>query len=452
MGYPSWLLSFIASFGTSRKTTLLLPSGYESAPRPIGDGLPQGSPLSVILFILYNSGLFSIFRRYRVGLSSIGYADDLNALAYSKSTEQNCKLLERAHDEALAWAKRHGIQFEPRKYELIHFTRATRRFNLQATIRLGNGLVKEPTKEVRVLGVWLDSKLTWQPHMRKLVDKAAKQLGALTSITSSTWGPSFARARQIYTSVVRPLITYAAPVWVTETTVRSSGFRKLESIQNKALRTITGGYKATPTRLLEAETFIPPLSLYATQRAHQYSQRAGYQDREAEKAKALSWISKRTRKRRKRVQARLDPPRQEPSPPSLQEAWLTRWASQKKHRLALTSPPSKRSIRLYKGLSKAESSIIFQLRTSQVGLPSFLNWRGVPDYPTPYCSCGYGEGTVRHFLLDCSLYSRPSFFRHTSATELLSNYKLVKNVARWAIQSQALPQFDLAKSLLYDAP
>ena len=123
-GFPIWLLSFIASFSTSRSTTVLLPSGEESELRDIGHGLPQGSPLLVILFILYNSSLFNIFKKYKIGVSSIGFADDLNALTYSTSTEENCTKLEGLHLEALEWAKKHGITFAPDKYKLIHFSRA----------------------------------------------------------------------------------------------------------------------------------------------------------------------------------------------------------------------------------------------------------------------------------------------------------------------------------------
>ena len=94
-------MSFIASFSTSRSTTVLLPSREELKLRVIGNGLLQGSPLLVILFILYNSSLFNIFRRYKIGISSIGFVDDLNALAYLISIEQNCRQLEALYKEAL---------------------------------------------------------------------------------------------------------------------------------------------------------------------------------------------------------------------------------------------------------------------------------------------------------------------------------------------------------------
>ena len=80
-----WLVSFVLSFSTNRSTTLVLLGG-ESELFETGGGVPQGSPLSVVLFILYNSELFEICRKAGLGVSGIGFADDLNALAYSKST------------------------------------------------------------------------------------------------------------------------------------------------------------------------------------------------------------------------------------------------------------------------------------------------------------------------------------------------------------------------------
>ena len=117
----------------------------------------------------------------------------------------------------------------------------------------------------------------------------------------------------------------------------------------------------------------------------------------------------------------------------------------------VTLPPSPAVLKLHKTLAKAESSILVHLRTGRIGLPAFLSKRRVPDYPTPYCSCGTGEGTTSHFLTTCPLYlNRPRVFREKSKKDLLSDPLLVSTMARWAIQTGALSQFDLAKTLLYD--
>jgi Reverse transcriptase (RNA-dependent DNA polymerase) len=261
-GFPFWILRFIASFTSDRETTLALPGG-ESEVFQIGGGVPQGSPLSVILFLFYNSELFNICRQQGAGVQGLGFADDFNALAYSVSTKENCRKLKRLHQASIAWAKRHGIRFAPDKYELIHFTKA-RRFDLGQGLDLGEGIVKLPAKEVKVLGVILDSKLQWTAHARALQVKASQQLGALTRISASTWGPSFRQARQVYLSVVRPAITYASPIWYDPSTKSKTLLKtaKAEVVQNKALRNIAGAYKATATEVVESEVFVPPLNLY----------------------------------------------------------------------------------------------------------------------------------------------------------------------------------------------
>ena len=58
----------------------------------------------------------------------------------------------------LDWAGRFGMSFAPAKYELIYFTCYRMKFNLQASLNLGI-VLKSPAPDVRVLGVWLDTKL-----------------------------------------------------------------------------------------------------------------------------------------------------------------------------------------------------------------------------------------------------------------------------------------------------
>jgi hypothetical protein len=160
---------------------------------PVDTGVPQGSPLSPILFLLYTVELYQICNRPWEGLSGVGFADDTNLLAYSESTEENCRKLERVHERLLQWARKHRMKFAPKKYELIHFARS-KRFNLQAGVKVG-GTEKAPTTEVRILGIWVDPKLKWSAHWGKVQEKSSKQMEALIRTTASTWGASFLRAR-----------------------------------------------------------------------------------------------------------------------------------------------------------------------------------------------------------------------------------------------------------------
>ena len=115
--------------------------------------------MSLILFLFYTSKLLEICNRLKEGLLGIGFVDDVNLLAYSQSTETNCQILEGAHTKLVKWAHQHGIRFALQKYKLVHFSRSRKgKFNMKAKIQLGE-TEKEPTQDVRILGVQVDSKL-----------------------------------------------------------------------------------------------------------------------------------------------------------------------------------------------------------------------------------------------------------------------------------------------------
>ena len=68
-------------------------------------GIPQGSILSPILFLLFAADLARVCEDEDEGTVSIAFADDINIVAYSQSTKRNCMILERVHEKALKWGK-----------------------------------------------------------------------------------------------------------------------------------------------------------------------------------------------------------------------------------------------------------------------------------------------------------------------------------------------------------
>ena len=150
-GIPLWLSSWILSFCTSRSTTLVFDDS-ESSAIPIHCGVPQGSPLSPILFLFYISELHETVHSPSTGVSALGFADDTNLLAFGHSLRSNLLTLKNTHLKCLSWAARHGMVFSPEKYEILHFSRR-RSDNLQLKLRLGNVILR-PKEEVRILGVY----------------------------------------------------------------------------------------------------------------------------------------------------------------------------------------------------------------------------------------------------------------------------------------------------------
>ena len=96
-----------------------------------------------------------------------------------------------------------------------------------------------------------------------------QQLYALEIIAASTWGASLAKARQIYLSMIRPAIGYAAAIWYIPEGLKGIGFRSsrgylhtLEIIQNQGLRRVLGAFKAIPIPILEAEAVIQLIEIW----------------------------------------------------------------------------------------------------------------------------------------------------------------------------------------------
>lgn len=212
-----------------------------------------------MLFLFFASNLLDELNQGNT--TAYGFVDDTNILTYSRSTEENCRALEAAYDKCLRWARKHGATFAPDKYNLIHLTRQRRRADMSAAVNIP-GFLGKPSTEIRVLRVQVNSKLRWGPHIKLTHEKALRQTSSLTRLVGSTWGASFARAKQIYTIVIRPKITYGCSVWNSlEGVDRASkgNLKKLEKIQNQCLHRIARAYKSTKISVLEHKTGIPPL-------------------------------------------------------------------------------------------------------------------------------------------------------------------------------------------------
>jgi hypothetical protein len=156
----------------------------------------------------------------------------------------------------------HGASFAPHKYVLVHFPKEKQ--NMPITPLELSTFTLHPSHYAHILGLILNSKLSWHPHIAQIKSILRTQTFAVTRLTSSTWGAPFSSCRLFYTAIVCPAITYASTVWYSplETPYAHRYILKdLMPLQNNCLRVISGTNRATPIQNMEVEVGVPPLGI-----------------------------------------------------------------------------------------------------------------------------------------------------------------------------------------------
>ena len=152
----------------------------------------------------------------------------------------------------------------PRKSTIVLFT--NERNILELTLPSLDGEQIPIAKEVKYLGVILDNKLPWKQHVTEKCQKAIALLWQCRRIVSSKWGISPKAMRWLYTSVIRPMLTYASSIWWPRTHI-GSAVTELNHVQRLACLAITGTVRTTPTSALEVMLDLLPLDLFIKKEA-----------------------------------------------------------------------------------------------------------------------------------------------------------------------------------------
>ena len=261
LGLPKNLIRWISSFLSDRQIQLAFDS--ETSPTTSIDiGIPQGSPISPILFLIYIRYLFDFGKeiggtRYKLQSARyLSYLDDISISISSKSLDQNCRLLEFICHYLINKGLANHIQFDSEKTELIHFF-PKKSINLDSsTFMVSIGDKKFRAKEsLKWLGVYIDSRLTFKEHVTRKTIDASRVFHQIERLSNTERGLSFQAMRQLYIACVSSIADYGVPIWWNG----QKGFLdKFQKLQNQALRKILGTFKTSPIRAMEVEASIAP--------------------------------------------------------------------------------------------------------------------------------------------------------------------------------------------------
>ena len=149
-----WFKSFLAN-----RTQYTNINGSNSNPEKVMYGVPQGSVLGPLLFIIFINDLNVSIKSSKVH----HFADDTNLLLINKSLKQINKLIN--HDLALLvqWLRSNKISLNTSKTEILLFRPKGKTITKHLNFRISGERIKTSTT-VKYLGVLLHEHLNWQPY------------------------------------------------------------------------------------------------------------------------------------------------------------------------------------------------------------------------------------------------------------------------------------------------
>ena len=232
-----WIGSFLS--GRSQKVVI---EGKSSSSAPVLSGVPQGSVLGPVLFLIYINDLPEYISNSTVRL----FADD-TLLYLTIHNSSDCTKLQDDLNNLQKWESDWQMSFHPEKCEVIHIT--TKKYPIIHKYTLhGHTLLSVP--QIKYLGVQISQDLKWNSHINSISSKANQTLGFLKrnlKINSQTI------KEKAYKSIVRPKLEYCSTVWDPKCIKNPKEGDKtkhrlvyqLEMVQRRAARWVTGRYHNT---------------------------------------------------------------------------------------------------------------------------------------------------------------------------------------------------------------
>jgi len=229
----NWIKDFLAD-----RTQRVVCNGENSSSAPVLSGVPQGSVIGPLLFLVYINDLPENVR------STVRLFADDTIMYLTVSGDSDAEVLQQDLNSLAEWEDKWKMSFHPDKCSVLRITRnkSTKIFNYKL-----RGHILNTETDSKYLGVTINNKLQWNNHIDNMCNKANSSIGFLRRNLQIPQPHIKAAA---YTTLVRPQLEYSASVWDPHTKEKQ---RQIEMVQRRAARFVCNNYsrKASVTAMLE---------------------------------------------------------------------------------------------------------------------------------------------------------------------------------------------------------
>ena len=229
---------WIKSYLTNRKQFVSI-NGFDSSINIMKFGVPQGSVLGPLLFLIYINDLHTAIKY----CTTRHFADDTSLLIKNKSLKQIKKYVNLDLRNLCKWLKSNKISLNANKTELLVFRHPNKVLNYDLKIKI-DGKKLFPSDYVKYLGILIDSHLKWNYQTDTLASKLSRAIGMLSKIRHYV---SINTLRSIYYGIFSSILTYGCQIWGQ---VQNKNVNRVIKLQDKAIRIINFAHFNATTKIL----------------------------------------------------------------------------------------------------------------------------------------------------------------------------------------------------------
>jgi hypothetical protein len=205
-------------------------------------GVPQGSILGPLLFLLYMNDIVSVCQQ----CTPILFADDTTLLYSNTNIDALTNIINDELQSISNWFASNKLSLNADKTQYILFQKIYNNSQLHEPILRINNIIIENVAVVKFLGVHIDKHMKWDQHITKKANQVSKCIGTISRLKHLVPKRTL---MTLYNSLILPHLTYGVVAWGN---ANKSMMKRMSTLQKRAIRIVMGAkYNSHTTPLLK---------------------------------------------------------------------------------------------------------------------------------------------------------------------------------------------------------